>query len=106
VYTVAYSISNWRNKDNTANFSDNCSTAGINQATENKVIAVYPNPTKNHIDFSIHTNVQIFNATAQLIAEKKNVNTLDLSTQPTGIYFITLTNNNGQVIQRSKIVKE
>jgi hypothetical protein len=42
----------------------------------------------------------------QVIADRKNVNVLDISDQTTGIYFMTLTDNNGQVVQRGKIVNE
>ncbi len=69
-------------------------------------ISVYPNPTKNQINFSIQTNLQLTNLIGQIVADSKNVSTFDLSAQPTGIYFLILTDNNGQVIQRNKIVKE
>lgn len=72
----------------------------------NNSIGVYPNPTNHQINFSVYTNVQLTNLTGQIIADSKNVNTLDLSSQPAGIYFLTFTDDNGQVIQRSKIVKE
>ena len=75
---------------------------------QNKIVAfaIYPNPTSNVINFSVQTNVQLTNVTGQIVANKANVNTLDISGQPLGIYFVTLTNDNGQVLQRSKIVKE
>ena len=72
----------------------------------NNAIAVYPNPTKNQINFSIFTNIQLTNVTGQIIAEKKNVNTLDLSHLSSGMYFLTLSDNKGQILQRNKIVKE
>jgi CubicO group peptidase (beta-lactamase class C family) len=74
--------------------------------TTNNVIAIYPNPTKSQINFSVQTNVQLINATGQIVTSKKNVNSLDVSNQPTGIYFITFTDDKGQVLQRSKIVKQ
>jgi hypothetical protein len=72
----------------------------------NETIAVYPNPTNNQINFSTQTNVQLINVIGKIIADKKNVNMLDLSDQPAGTYFLTLTDNQGQVIQRSKILKQ
>lgn len=72
----------------------------------NNTISVYPNPTKNQINFSVLTNVQLTNVTGQIIAEKKNVNTLDLSHLSSGMYFLTLSDNKGQILQRNKIVKE
>lgn len=74
--------------------------------TSNNKISVYPNPTKDQINFSVQTNVQLTNVTGQILAVRNNVNTLDLSVLPTGIYLLTLTDNNGQVTQRNKIVKE
>jgi hypothetical protein len=46
------------------------------------------------------------NVTGQIVANVKNIKSLDLSEQPAGIYFITLIDDKGQVLQRSKIVKE
>ena len=81
-------------------------TTGVNDFNLKNGIKVFPNPTKNQINFSIQTNAQLTNVTGQIVADRKNVNHLDLSDQPTGIYFLTLTDNKGQVLQRSKIVKE
>lgn len=94
--------------DSGVTFSNDCSgTTSVGEITgTNPQIAVYPNPTKNEINFSIQTNVLLTNVSGQIILDRKNVNKLDLSDQPTGIYFLTLTENNGQVIQRSKIIKE
>lgn len=80
---------------------------GTNDPTENeKSISVFPNPTKDKINFSVQTNMQLTNVTGQVVAKKTNVNSLDISGQPAGIYFITLTDDKGQIIQRSNIVKE
>lgn len=82
-------------------------TIGISDIDPNKnTITVYPNPTTSQIYFSVQTNVKLTNITGQVILDKKNLNTLDLSDQPKGIYFLTHTDNNGQVIQHTKIVKE
>ena len=83
------------------------STVGIdNLIVKSSPISIYPNPTKNQVIFSSQTNLQLTNLTGQIICDRKNVNALDLSNEPKGIYFLTLTDWNGQVIQRSKIVKE
>lgn len=82
----------------TLGLSDNSST--------NNSIGIYPNPTKNLINFTIQANVQMTSVTGQIIAEIKNVNTLDISNYPTGIYFLTFIDTNRQVVQRSKISKE
>ncbi len=77
-----------------------------NLFTNTNAIGIFPNPTKNQINFSNSTNVIMTNVSGQVIVDKKNISSLDLSNQPTGIYFLTFTNHNGQVIQRSKILKE
>jgi hypothetical protein len=69
-------------------------------------VIIYPNPTKDQIIFSIQTNVQITNNMGQIIADKQNISSIDISSQPTGVYFLTFTNNSGEVIQRNKLMKE
>jgi len=58
-------------------------TTGINNilATNNS-IDIYPNPTNSQINFSVQTNVQLSSVTGQILLDKKNVNSLDLSNQP------------------------
>ncbi|MBL0309473.1 MAG: T9SS type A sorting domain-containing protein [Bacteroidetes bacterium] len=41
-------------------------------------MSVYPNPTNSTINFSVQTNVQLTNVTGQIVANKKNVSTLDI----------------------------
>ena len=82
-------------------------TTGISDNSPiNNTITVFPNPTKNVINFSAQTNMQLTNLSGQIVADRKNVKTIDLSDQPKGIYFLILTDNNGQETQRSKIIKE
>ncbi|MEP7277490.1 MAG: T9SS type A sorting domain-containing protein [Bacteroidota bacterium] len=59
---------------------------------QNKIVAfaTYPNPTSNVINFSVQINVQLTKVTGQIVANKTNVNTLDIIGQPLGIYFVTL----------------
>jgi len=97
---------------NSAGFSDIFMSKLGNTAVEifditgQEVIRVYPNPTNGLVRFSAPNHVQLYSLTGQLMAERKQVSTLDLSNQAAGIYFLSLIDNNGQVIQRSKIVKE
>ncbi len=81
--------------------------AGINNLnTPQGGIAIYPNPTNSQINFSVKTNVQMTNAMGQIVAHEKNANSLDLSNQPAGIYYLILTDDKGEVLQHNKIVKE
>lgn len=84
----------------------NLPTATNDLSVAEKLIAVYPNPTVNQINFSVQANVQMTNATGQIVADKKNVNALDITEQPVGIYFVTFKNDQGIVLQHSKIVKK
>lgn len=82
-------------------------TTGITDLSAAKeAIAIYPNPATSHINFSVLTNVQLSNAIGQIVVYRKNVNSLDLTNYPAGIYFVLLTNDKGQVLLRSKIVKD
>lgn len=82
-------------------------TIKINEIPFDKyIIEFYPNPAMNTIYFSAFTNVQLTNITGQVIADKKNINVIDISEQQTGIYFITISDNIGQIIKRGKIMKE
>ncbi len=77
-----------------------------NPINNSPTIYVYPNPTKSHINFSAQTNVKLTSISGQTIANKKNVNMLDLSAQAAGIFILTLTDLNGTVVKRLKVVKE
>ena len=75
-------------------------------------ISIYPNPTENWITVSLEegtaTSVTIRNSLGQLLLSDKikttNQVALDLSSYPTGIYFLQLEVD-GQVITK-KVVKE
>jgi len=110
VDNAAYSTTNWTGGDFSIDpgvgYNENCGgLTGINEASST-IIEVYPNPTKGLVYFSAPTNVQLTNAMGQTIADRKNVTTLDLSDQPTGMYLVTLMDNNGKLVQRSRIVKD
>lgn len=79
---------------------------GISEVGSQPKIAVYPNPTNGQINFSMPANAQLTNVAGQVVANKTNTSSLDLTNMPAGVYFLTLTNDNRQIIQRNKIVKE
>lgn len=101
VWDVLPSITSWPGFDLFAN-----TTTDINDITiKSNTIAVYPNPTENNINFSVPANVQLINQMGRTVAIKKNVNSIDLSELPSGIYFGIFRDNMEQVLQRTKIVK-
>ncbi len=73
-------------------------------------MVLYPNPTKSIIYFETeHLGyVQIISNDGKVLLEmnSNNYGAVDMSPFSSGIYFLTLTDINGQVIQRTKIVKE
>ncbi len=81
-------------------------TTGISVVSALAEIGLFPNPTTGLIYFQEQSNVKLTNITGQVIFDQTNVNSLNISNQPSGIYFITFIDNDGQVIQRSKIIKE
>ena len=102
VWNVLPSISSWPSHDLFSAGSTNL------QEVTRPVIpqAFFPNPAKREIHFSQPLNVQISTLTGKTILDRKNTEVLDLSELPAGIYFIILTDDKGQLVQRSKIVKE
>ena len=112
-----YSTSNWTNVDAGVTFSTNCgnpcSTFGVGiDELSSSSISIHPNPTQDRIIVSLEegtaTSVTIRNSLGQLLLSNKTPSTnqveLDLSSYPTGIYFLQLEVD-GQVITK-KVVKE
>lgn len=65
-------------------------------------LIIYPNPTNGIVHFSETINAKAINGLGQIVADKKKVNFLNLNEYPKGIYFITIINDEGQVIQKTK----
>lgn len=88
-------------------FSNSCgSTAGLSKPEAGETINIYPNPSTGQINFTKSVNAQIRTLTGQIISDSKNVNSIDISIQPAGIYILTLTDSEGYLVQQSKIVKQ
>jgi hypothetical protein len=81
-------------------------SVGIKEGAPASAVSFYPNPTRGHITLSDNCSISIMDITGKLVIEAQNTNNIDLTAQPTGIYFITLTNAKGELIQRSKLIKE
>lgn len=101
VWEVLPSISSWPAHDlfeNTVSFKEPVKYA--------KAVDFYPNPTNGKVKLSATVDVQVSDFAGQTVMTYKNTTAIDLSNQPAGIYFLTFTGQNGQVLQRSKLVKE
>jgi hypothetical protein len=66
----------------------------------------YPNPTIDQIHFSENTNFKLINFLGEVIEERKNANSINLSAFASGFYLLIFSDNNGNFIQQSKIIKE
>ncbi|MFT3793544.1 GEVED domain-containing protein [Flavobacterium sp.] len=78
-----------------------------NQDFEKKAVSIYPNPTDGL--FQIQTaetikNIRIYNMLGQLVANQKS-NTIDLTTQKSGVYAILIEFENGSASQQ-KIIRK
>jgi hypothetical protein len=78
----------------------------VNEIAEKNAIAVYPNPTTGIIFLSENYSVTLIDLTGKIILQKQNTNNLDISNQATGFYFLLLSDDKGEFIQQSKIIKE
>jgi len=85
---------------------------GIKENFAKNNISIFPNPTKNILNFTFPENVEttyckIFNSTGQLLLEKTDFTsdkiTLDISELSDGIYFLEIKTING--VARSKVIK-
>ena len=103
VDSAAWSNTNWNNIDSTASFSENCSGTVINTIIPCIVPTVFPNPTTGNIYLSKNTNIVLTDLLGNLFLEQKNTNQLDISTLPSGMYFLRVGDN---LKQTFKIIKE
>ncbi|MFA7381016.1 MAG: LamG-like jellyroll fold domain-containing protein [Bacteroidia bacterium] len=81
-------------------------SVGIKESATASGVSFYPNPTQGYITLSNNCNISITDITGKLVQEAQNTNSINLTNQPAGIYFITLTNTQGELIHRSKLIKE
>lgn len=81
-------------------------TTGIADNNFNNEVSLYPNPTKGLLYLSKNYNVTLTDLTGKIITKEQNANTIDISNHLAGMYFLLLTDNKGQIVQRSKVMKE
>lgn len=76
-------------------------------------ISIYPNPTKNILNFSLENNIRLKSITINDITGKSIMNfnsnieqkTLDVSSLSSGVYFVTFSDDNGSSITK-KFIKQ
>ena len=82
---------------------------GINEVYQSNLFTVYPNPTNSTLTINtkaIYSSIQIVNTLGQLVFTKEKSTSLNVSSLPSGIYFIQLVDTKGSVIGKEKFVKE
>lgn len=83
------------------------SGVGLNESSNpEKAVRLYPNPVEDVLQFSKPSGYRLTNLTGKLLSEGKNVKEIDLSAQAAGVYFITLTDTEGNSLQHEKIIKK
>jgi len=79
-------------------------TTGISDITNNNV-QIFPSPTSDILYFSVETPYEIIDLQGKLLLKnEKAVNSVNISSLPSGTYFVTLHTETGKVIR--KLIKE
>jgi len=86
-----------------------CSSSVIDNEDQSGKFILFPNPTKDVVNFLTDQNVtaiSIYNYLGENVAEYRNINNSQISfptNLPVGVYFAEFTTNNGKIVK--KIVK-
>ena len=70
------------------------------------IIAILPHLNSDFKGFKKKVNVFLTDLKGQILIEKQNADHLDISDQPKGYYLAFLTDMNGSLIKRMKVVKK
>jgi hypothetical protein len=85
---------------------------GMEELSTTSSIDVFPNPTKGM--FTVRTNAKnkmsvfISNTVGQTVFSASSENgssTLDLTSQPTGIYYVKVTSGNESTVKRLEVIR-
>jgi len=90
---------------------------GINEMQETKTITVYPNPSNGvfqlkitNYELGMKNMVEVYNMLGEKVLSQYPVlNTqysIDLSSQPTGVYLYRITNMDGSLVSTGKLIKQ
>ena len=87
-----------------------CNPASINEVSKNAV-SIYPNPSNGNFEVkgaNVYASISVFNALGQEVKSVKN-NTKSIvnfnMSERKGVYFVKLSDVNGNVITRKVIIK-
>jgi mannan endo-1,4-beta-mannosidase len=79
----------------------------INRETSD--IILFPNPTSGFVGISegnLFTKVEIYNTGGQLVLQKTNTSSVDLSSFQNGVYFLRLKNKEGEEVNRKILLQK
>ena len=74
----------------------------------NGSVTMEPNPTTGIINITGagQVNAHVYNTAGQLMQQSANTRTISIASLPPGLYFIYLSDINGNIISRDKIIKQ
>lgn len=85
-------------------------TLSTDEVVLEEKIQIYPNPTQDYVKLNIENTeeyqITIFNAVGQEIKLRIDQNTIDFTSVPTGIYYITVLNSTANKKITQKIIKK
>jgi hypothetical protein len=79
----------------------------MSQKTINSHIIKISHPLNDHVNSSVNKiNIFLTDLQGQIIIEQQNVNWIDISNQPKGFYIAFLTDLQGGLIKKIRVIKE
>lgn len=102
----SYCTSNWTAIPAGTFFSEDCVVSVVDSDSSAITISVHPNPTSYFINLSRSAFVGLVDITGREIVRSHFTNTLNVSDQQSGMYFLALYSLDGEIIDRIRIIKE
>jgi hypothetical protein len=106
IYTIT--VSNGLCNSNSS-YTQSVSVCTSLNELKNNSIKIYPNPASAELTISSpikFTDVKIVNSIGQIVQESKYNNTVSIAELSSGIYFLQLFNENGNLLKIAKFIKE
>lgn len=81
-------------------------TIGMDEAGISDALMMYPNPTDGIVHLNQFCSVLVADVNGKEILSANSTNVIDLSSAASGVYFVTVIDAEGNVLQRSKVIRE
>ncbi len=107
VDNVAWSTTNWTDKDSIASFSEDCSI-GVSNEVQITNLSVYPNPTTGKINITNAENssVYIYNIMDELVKTVSQfTESINISNLPNGNYIVKLIKDSAILYEKIILIK-